>query len=83
MEVARADSEKIWVCFRRGIFVTVSSVSYTHLDVYKRQAIGCTGGRHRSVVIGEKIREYLESRGYMVIVEHRDIRLGEDRGDDS
>jgi len=44
-------------------------------------AIGCTGGRHRSVVIGEAIRKHLESKGYKVILEHRDIDLGE-KGDD-
>ena len=36
-------------------------------------AIGCTGGRHRSVCFAEKIRENLLSHGYSVSVKHRDI----------
>jgi UPF0042 nucleotide-binding protein len=36
--------------------------------------IGCTGGRHRSVVIGERLaREYRERGDYMVEVVHRDV----------
>jgi UPF0042 nucleotide-binding protein len=35
--------------------------------------IGCTGGRHRSVVIGELIHRVLSDRQYTVIIEHRDI----------
>ncbi|NLC68964.1 MAG: RNase adapter RapZ [Clostridiaceae bacterium] len=35
--------------------------------------IGCTGGRHRSVVIGELIYRALTGREYTVIIEHRDI----------
>ncbi len=35
--------------------------------------IGCTGGRHRSVVISDKIYEYLKSGGYSVKIFHRDI----------
>ena len=37
-------------------------------------AVGCTGGQHRSVAIGEKLGEYLSGLGYRVRVHHRDIR---------
>lgn len=40
-------------------------------------AIGCTGGRHRSVVIGEILKNHLESKEHTVLVEHRDIDRGE------
>ena len=36
-------------------------------------AIGCTGGRHRSVCFAEKIKENLMRIGYRVSVKHRDI----------
>lgn len=36
-------------------------------------AVGCTGGKHRSVVIGEKLAEFIRGKQYQVTVEHRDI----------
>jgi len=42
----------------------------SHLTV----AIGCTGGKHRSVVIGEDLAEFLRGAGYAVRVKHRDMR---------
>lgn len=35
--------------------------------------VGCTGGRHRSVVIAERLADWLRGKGYTTIVEHRDI----------
>jgi UPF0042 nucleotide-binding protein len=35
--------------------------------------IGCTGGKHRSVVLSEKLYEYLKLNGYSVKVFHKDI----------
>jgi RNase adapter protein RapZ len=44
---------------------------------YLTIAIGCTGGRHRSVVIAERLRTALASLGTArVRVRHRDIGLG-------
>jgi len=40
---------------------------------YLSIGIGCTGGRHRSVVISDKIYEYLKLRGYSIKLNHRDI----------
>ncbi len=37
-------------------------------------AIGCTGGYHRSIVVAEELRAWLESRGYTsVSVLHREL----------
>jgi UPF0042 nucleotide-binding protein len=40
---------------------------------YLTIAIGCTGGRHRSVVITEQLQEHIASSGYSVALTHRDI----------
>jgi len=39
---------------------------------YLTIAIGCTGGRHRSVYIAEKLSEWLNARGQRVNLRHRD-----------
>jgi len=39
---------------------------------YLTIAIGCTGGRHRSVVVGEKLADHLKEQGYRVLTQHRD-----------
>jgi UPF0042 nucleotide-binding protein len=41
---------------------------------YLTIAIGCTGGRHRSVMIANALAEALEGQGYPVRVRHRDLR---------
>lgn len=35
--------------------------------------IGCTGGRHRSVVLTENLHRTLTGKGHRVVIEHRDI----------
>jgi UPF0042 nucleotide-binding protein len=39
---------------------------------YLTIALGCTGGRHRSIVLVEELRRRLERRGHRVLVRHRD-----------
>ena len=43
---------------------------------YLTIAIGCTGGRHRSVVIAEKLAEWLQQRGHSVALRHRELDEG-------
>jgi UPF0042 nucleotide-binding protein len=40
---------------------------------YLTIAVGCTGGRHRSVVILNRISEFLSEKGYTINVNHRDM----------
>jgi UPF0042 nucleotide-binding protein len=42
----------------------------THLTI----GVGCTGGRHRSVVLGELLGRHMRRLGYRVRVRHRDLR---------
>ncbi len=37
-------------------------------------AIGCTGGKHRSVTFVEKLADHLQQNGARVVVNHRDIK---------
>lgn len=39
-------------------------------------AIGCTGGRHRSVSVAEYVLATLKKKGYAVTIEHRHMELG-------
>ncbi len=40
---------------------------------YLSVAVGCTGGRHRSVVVAEELARFFEDRGLAVRVTHRDL----------
>ena len=40
---------------------------------YLTIGIGCTGGKHRSVVVADELAEYFRKRGQNVTVEHRDL----------
>ncbi|MCC5912581.1 MAG: RNase adapter RapZ [Clostridiaceae bacterium] len=42
-------------------------------------AIGCTGGKHRSVTIAYVLHEKLQEKGYRVILTHRDETLSGER----
>ena len=39
---------------------------------YLTIAFGCTGGRHRSIVVAERFAERLRSSGWLVSLRHRD-----------
>lgn len=39
-------------------------------------AIGCTGGRHRSVAMAENLKHRLEEKNHNVVIRHRDIAKG-------
>ncbi len=43
---------------------------------YLSIGVGCTGGRHRSVVVGEELAGRLRRRGHRVAVHHRDVARG-------
>jgi UPF0042 nucleotide-binding protein len=41
---------------------------------YLTIAIGCTGGRHRSVAVTEALADRIRARGYVPVVHHRDVQ---------
>lgn len=45
----------------------------TEGKAYLNIAIGCTGGRHRSVAVADELGAFFREWGYRTIVEHRDV----------
>lgn len=43
---------------------------------YLTIAVGCTGGRHRSVVMAERLTDWLRQRGQRVDLRHRELEEG-------
>ena len=43
---------------------------------YLTVAVGCTGGRHRSVYVAERLARWLQGRGRNVTLTHRDLGSG-------
>ncbi|HXG20821.1 MAG TPA: RNase adapter RapZ [Methylomirabilota bacterium] len=65
----------------QGFLTQVSALLEMTLPLYIREgksyltlAIGCTGGRHRSVAIAEELGKRLHGWGYGVQVRHRDLQ---------
>lgn len=44
---------------------------------YLTIAVGCTGGRHRSVAVAERLASWLRQRGQKVELRHRDLEEGD------
>ncbi|HEU4838441.1 MAG TPA: RNase adapter RapZ [Micavibrio sp.] len=64
----------------RPFFKNLQTLLEPLLDGYAREgksyltiALGCTGGKHRSVFVAEKLREWLQQKAVPTSVEHRDI----------
>ena len=56
-------------------FVTFLLPSYQReMKSYLTIGIGCTGGKHRSVAVSQRLGEDLERRGYSVEIVHRDFK---------
>ncbi|MGE3623944.1 MAG: RNase adapter RapZ [Bdellovibrionales bacterium] len=64
----------------RGFLTHMSELMLPLLPRYQQEgksyltiAIGCTGGRHRSVLIAEELSTVLAANGYIVGIGHRDL----------
>ncbi len=57
----------------------VNYIAPFYLEQDKKQlviAIGCTGGKHRSVAVAEELFTIFRAQGHRVILEHRDLENG-------
>ena len=64
----------------RDLMARVQDLLAYVLPLYQREgrayltvAVGCTGGRHRSVALLEELRAFFEKRGFPLTVTHRDV----------
>jgi UPF0042 nucleotide-binding protein len=63
-----------------GFFAGVTGLLWPLLPGFEREgksyltiAIGCTGGRHRSVHVARRLAQWLEGKGRPAILRHRDL----------
>ncbi len=62
--------------FKKKLFDLLSFLLPNYIEEGKSGlviGVGCTGGKHRSVVLAEETAAYLKESGYYVVCSHRDI----------
>jgi UPF0042 nucleotide-binding protein len=57
----------------RSLFNTLVPGYVLEGKSYLTIAVGCTGGRHRSVVVADELAQYFHGHGHSVAVNHRDL----------
>jgi UPF0042 nucleotide-binding protein len=57
----------------RSLFNTLVPGYVREGKAYLSIAVGCTGGRHRSVVVANELAGYFRGHGHSVVVDHRDL----------
>lgn len=63
--------------FRRKLLELIDFLLPLYQKEGKSQLVisfGCTGGKHRSVLFAELVKEHLQKQNYRVLTEHRDIQ---------
>ena len=70
--LSRDETKKFLLIFEEMLDFLIPNY-ITEGKSYLGMGVGCTGGRHRSVVIADKIYDYLKLKGYSVKIFHRDI----------
>jgi UPF0042 nucleotide-binding protein len=61
--------------------VLYTAHSYERLERERLMvAFGCTGGRHRSVYLAERLKAALEREGFPVALTHRDLDRDREEG---
>ncbi len=71
-------SDKSYAEFTKNLQTMLAQLLPRYLDEgksYLTIAIGCTGGKHRSVAVAEELAKFLKTKSYKVSLQHRDIRL--------
>ena len=65
----------------RGLLSRLEELLQFSLPLYVKEgksqltvAVGCTGGKHRSITFAEKLAAFAEELGYHPVVEHRDVQ---------
>ena len=74
--VLEQDSTRDFLDRTRDLFAVLLPGYQSEGRHYLTIAIGCTGGRHRSVVLAEEIARFIEEKGFGVKVIHRDEQRG-------
>lgn len=71
--VLRQDATTVFLERVRDLFAVLLPGYQEEGRRFLTVAVGCTGGRHRSVVLSEEIARFIEEKGYPATVVHRDV----------
>ena len=71
--VLEQDATEVFLERTRDLFAILLPGFQEEGRHYLTVAVGCTGGRHRSVVLAEEIARFIDDKGFAAKVIHRDV----------